>query len=264
MWSKCRAIVGLGIGVGVGVGLIAYKKHIDVVEAFYAEKPPFPPQPFCVGPENCPITKWDYNWDHRCSDGPVTAFSRNIIMISHGQYNTQGKNDDERGLTELGKKQAEAVAHRLVEYNLPYYFIINSHLKRSEETAAIIRAKLGLKQDHMKWLQEGTPTPPEPSIDGLREPFVFHQDSARIEAAFRKLFYRPGPELKEHRYEIVVCHANIIRFFVCRALQFPPEAWLRWQIPHASITWISIYGSGMVSVNQIGDIGFLPPQTITF
>ena len=30
------------------------------------------------------------------------------------------------------------------------------------------------------------------------------------------------------------------RYFVCRALQFPPEAWLRISLKHASITWITI------------------------
>ena len=33
---------------------------------------------------------------------------------------------------------------------------------------------------------------------------------------------------------------NVCRYFVCRALQFPPEAWLRISLKHASITWITI------------------------
>ena len=32
----------------------------------------------------------------------------------------------------------------------------------------------------------------------------------------------------------------VYRYFVCRALQFPPEAWLRISLKHASITWITI------------------------
>ena len=45
----------------------------------------------------------------------------------------------------------------------------------------------------------------------------------RIEAAFRKYFHRAESSQKEDSYEIIVCHANVIRYFVCRALQFPPE-----------------------------------------
>ena len=35
------------------------------------------------------------------------------------------------------------------------------------------------------------------------------------------------PVEREHEYQIIVSHANIIRYFVCRALQIPLEAWLR-------------------------------------
>ena len=44
----------------------------------------------------------------------------------------------------------------------------------------------------------------------------FFQDGARIESAFRKYFYRAAPEQTEDSYEIIVCHANVIRYFVCR------------------------------------------------
>jgi len=55
----------------------------------------------------------------------------------------------------------------------------------------------------------------------------FFRDSVRIEAAFRKYFHRAPPSQKEDSTEIMVFHANVIRYFVCRALQLPPEAWLR-------------------------------------
>ena len=44
----------------------------------------------------------------------------------------------------------------------------------------------------------------------------FFRDSVRIEAAFRKHFHRADPHQKEDSYEIMVCHANVIRYFVCR------------------------------------------------
>ena len=44
----------------------------------------------------------------------------------------------------------------------------------------------------------------------------FFQDGARIEAAFRKYFHRASPEQEEDSYEIIVGHANVIRYFVCR------------------------------------------------
>lgn len=47
----------------------------------------------------------------------------------------------------------------------------------------------------------------------------------RIEKAFRKYFYRADPPTEEeeadvdrpkHEFEVVVCHANVIRYFFCR------------------------------------------------
>lgn len=44
----------------------------------------------------------------------------------------------------------------------------------------------------------------------------YHEDGARIEAAFRHYIHRADPKQKEDSYEIIVCHANVIRYFVCR------------------------------------------------
>lgn len=44
----------------------------------------------------------------------------------------------------------------------------------------------------------------------------FFEDGARIEAAFRKHIHRADPKQKQDSYEVIVCHANVIRYFVCR------------------------------------------------
>ena len=95
----------------------------------------------------------------------------------------------------------------------------------------------------------------------------------RIEAAFQTYFYRapPPPEDGEeeqnpqeeeghtdnHEFEIIVGHANVIRYFFCRALQLPPEAWLRLSIFNCSLTYLTIRPTGTVSCRMLGDIGHL-------
>ena len=44
----------------------------------------------------------------------------------------------------------------------------------------------------------------------------FHQEGARIEAAFRKYMHRAYPDQKEASHEVIVCHGNVIRYFACR------------------------------------------------
>lgn len=44
----------------------------------------------------------------------------------------------------------------------------------------------------------------------------FFQDGPRIEAAFRKHLHRADVDQVGDSVEIYVCHANVIRYFVCR------------------------------------------------
>ncbi|KAJ8711123.1 hypothetical protein PYW07_008365 [Mythimna separata] len=91
----------------------------------------------------------------------------------------------------------------------------------------------------------------------------FFQDSMRIEAGFRRYFYRAPPEQTEDSYTLLVAHANVIRFFVCKALQFPPEGWLRMSLNHGSITQLSILPNGNVVLRSLSESGHMDPQYIT-
>lgn len=41
--------------------------------------------------------------------------TRHIFLIRHGQYNTDGRNDSERILTELGKEQKTTIIHEPIK-----------------------------------------------------------------------------------------------------------------------------------------------------
>jgi serine/threonine-protein phosphatase PGAM5 len=191
--------------------------------------------------------------------------TRHLILVRHGQYNLAGKTDEERFLTELGREQARLTGLRLKELGLPYTRLIQSTMTRATETAQIISKEMpDLPVSSCNFLREGAPIKPEPPAGAWRpEPQQFHEDGARIEAAFRRYFHRADPKQDKDSYEIMVCHANVIRYFICRALQFPPEAWLRFSLHNCSLTWIAIRPSGRVTVYSVGDIGHVPPQRMT-
>jgi serine/threonine-protein phosphatase PGAM5 len=99
------------------------------------------------------------------------------------------------------------------------------------------------------------------------------KNGPRIEEAFQKYFYRSTDENSvqnhvnkhdKHEFEIVVCHGNVIRYFFCRALQLPPEAWLRLSTYNCSLTYLMIKPSGNVSCRMLGDIGHLGYGHSTF
>ena len=57
---------------------------------------------------------------------------------------------------------------------------------------------------------------------------------------------------------------HIVLFSSIRALQLPPEAWLRFSIGHCSVTAVTIRPNGDVSVSALGNTGHLPPDLVTF
>ncbi|KAM8887210.1 serine/threonine-protein phosphatase PGAM5, mitochondrial isoform 4-T4 [Spinachia spinachia] len=228
---------------------------------------------------------WDFNWDKRDphtmtngkkSNTPATEdpsseqdtskpkATRNILLIRHSQYNLSGTIDKERILTPLGREQADFTGKRLAALGLKYDVLVHSSMARATETANIISKHLaGVELVSCDLLREGAPIEPVPPVTHWKPDAVYHEDGARIEAAFRRYIHRADPKQKEDSYEIIVCHANVIRYFVCRALQFPPEGWLRMGLNNGSITWLTIRPSGRVALRTLGDSGFMPPDKLT-
>ncbi|KAK6968418.1 serine/threonine-protein phosphatase PGAM5 mitochondrial-like isoform X1 [Biomphalaria glabrata] len=268
----------LKVGAAVVVGVVVYQRWKYNDKVLYAS--------WTTNYE--PSVKWDFNWDRRepssllpppkgKTDSELADYkkqlenstptaSRHLLLIRHGQYFDNAAVDKDRFLTALGRAQAEVTGMRLKDLDLPYTVLISSTMTRAIETAKLIHKhlpELEYKQDEI--LREGAPIPPEPPLGSWRpEQKQFFQDGARIESAFRKYFYRADPSQKEDTYEVIVCHANVIRYFVCRALQFPPEAWLRFALANGSITHICIRPSGRVSVKSVGEHGHIKAQEISY
>ena len=80
----------------------------------------------------------------------------------------------------------------------------------------------------------------------------FFIEGSRIEAAFRKYIHRADPKQNHDSVDVLVCHGNVIRYFVCRALQFAPEAWLRFAVHNGSITVMQVNKKGDVIVTALG------------
>lgn len=208
---------------------------------------------------------WDSNWDHRQGADPQPTATRHLLLIRHGQYNLAGNGDAERYLTPLGREQASGTGQRLAQLGLPYTKIIQSSMTRAMETAELISNEIPSvpveKPDDI--LREGAPIRPEPDVGSWKADADFRADGSRIEAGFRKYFHRADGTQEKDSYEVMVCHANVIRYYVCRVLQLPPEAWLRMSLKHASITWITIRPNGRVGVMCLGDAGHFPIDKLT-
>ena len=225
------------------------------------------------GFNNLSLSEWDFNWD--CPDKETKGIHY-IVLVRHGQYSS-GKDDDvDRVLTSLGQKQATATGIRLKEIleanNIPKINrMYHSTMIRAKQTSDIILSHLPVKLDQpgqyqpCSMIREGACFRPIPSISKERwnvSDKDFFRDEPRIEAAFKYHIHRADND--ESYSTILVCHGNVIRYIVCRALQLNPEAWLRFSVANSSITILKIMPSGNVSLVSMGESGHMKPQEITF
>eukprot|EP00913_Durusdinium_trenchii_P023935 g22477.t1 len=179
------------------------------------------------------------------------------ILVRHGQYDLEG---EERGLTDLGRRQSEKLAQRLSaerqltkkdrygEVRIQYAGIWVSNVTRAIQTAQTLICKKTMTHDD-EWQLAFSLLPATPEA---------HREEKETPKEVKE------PKEPEHVYEIYVCHMNLIRYFVMRALQLPPEAWLRLRGDNTNITEIVVHADGRVSLHRFGDIGHLPLDMVTF
>ncbi|VDQ02930.1 unnamed protein product [Trichobilharzia regenti] len=211
---------------------------------------------------------WDWNWDGRhvthstpssSVDGDnartKSKHTRHLLFIRHGQYH-YAKDDADCHLTGLGRQQLDCTGLRLKELNLPYRKLYYSTMTRAIESAELVLNHLpDVPAEPLSSLREGAPYLLEPPLPHYNPtPKDLQEDGTRIEDAFKCHVHRADEEQETDTYEVFVCHANVIRYFVCRALQFPPEAWIRFSLDH---------GNGRVTLRWLGNSGHMPPEFIT-
>lgn len=236
---------------------------------------------------HCKSKSWDYNWDFRqpvslakpnSTDEEIekkkSTTRRKLYLIRHGQYELDKQDDKERILTELGRQQAECTGKYLAKLGVKYSDLVISTMTRANETGEIILEQLkGSESDVLTenfeieksdMLREGHPIHYVPSGTKFKPDSWEFSDGARIEAAFRKYFHRAHYSQESDSKEIIVCHANVIRYFVCRAIQNAPEGWLRMSLANGSVTEVVLEPNGSVFISGIGEKGHMPVNMITF
>ncbi|MBI1729008.1 histidine phosphatase family protein [Candidatus Acetothermia bacterium] len=186
-----------------------------------------------------------------------------IYLIRHGYYDSQSEDQLEGGLTLMGIEQTERVAQRLKA--LPIKAISSSILKRAVETALIIgKNHPEIKIQQSSELCECIPCVSEsakrrwPMLAQIPQEII-ESGKMQADSAFKRYF----KESASDEHEIIVCHGNIIRYFVCRALNLPDEIWFNLEIANCGLTQICIE-PGRISLISHNDVGHLPDELVTY
>jgi serine/threonine-protein phosphatase PGAM5 len=174
-----------------------------------------------------------------------------LVLLRHGQYETESLGV----LTPLGRNQAAITARFLGRMRIDRVW--SSTLPRARETATIIASHLRVSPvRHTRILREGMYT----KVEGYSVPASERvEDRARADAAWAK-FFRPS---RIDRTELLVCHGNLIRYFVCRALDTPIARWVRMNTSHCSLTRIVVRDTGAVRVVSYNETSHLPVKLVT-
>ncbi len=118
------------------------------------------------------------------------------------------------------------------------------------ETGDIIATILGKECLRNAHLNETTPA----GIGIVPKNVDFHAKT-RLAAAW-DFFAKPNTVGPTH--ELLVCHGNVIRWFVCRALGVDLTRWTQLEIANASITMIQIRPDGTARVQLFNDVPHVP------
>ena len=196
------------------------------------------------------------------ADSEATA-ARTLVFVRHGHYTADPSIDEKigPGLSPIGVAQARLAGGRLAGWPKPFDARHVSPMQRARDTAASI----GVAAPQPAWdviddLAECTPATRRKEVMDKTTPEERADCEARLERVFAKYFV---PAHGAERSELFVCHGNVIRYLVTRALGVDSKAWLEMSVGHASITRIRVEPDGRFKVLAVGDVGHLPSNLAT-
>lgn len=186
--------------------------------------------------------------------------TRTIVLVRHGNYVPDAATDEQLGpgLSLLGVAQAHLAGARLTGLPMRFDGMYVSPMQRARDTAATIAGDFpGRHFEVVDDLAECTPPTRRVDIMAHEKPEDLVACKAQLDRVFAK-FFRPAAG--KAQADLLVCHGNVIRYLVTRALGVDSKAWLEMSVGHASITRIQVRADGSFKVIAVGDVGHIPPN----
>ena len=190
---------------------------------------------------------------------------RTIYLIRHGEYNQADTTDSDIGkkLTPLGIAQARLVSTRLKGMPVEFTSLTSSTMTRARETGMVINEDFPqLKLQQSTIILECTPPTWRKDVVADETESDLNMCVKNIEQAFKEYFIPSNDN--ENRNDIIVCHGNVIRYFVTKALNVDTMAWLQMSITNCSLTIIRVLPDGTMKLDAFSDYGHLPENMRTF
>ena len=188
---------------------------------------------------------------------------RYLYLIRHGFYDRVDSLDDRtaNGINALGREQARLLGRRLAGLPVKPDALVSSDLTRARQTADEIGAILEMTPRIDSLIAECAPSSSRPGFDQEHDPAEMAQCTANLEAAWTK-YVTPSPDRDTH--DLLVCHGNVIRWFVSRALGNDVRHWTSLDIGNASLTIVAVRPDGTTRLVLYSDVGHIPVKKQTW
>jgi serine/threonine-protein phosphatase PGAM5 len=181
-----------------------------------------------------------------------------VYMVRHGIYDRDTTATDDRtsnGLSALGHEQAKLVGARLAVLGIKFDRLISSEFLRAKQTADDMGALMKMTPTRDGALNECTPASVNATLMASEKPAdVAACDSVRAVAWQR--YFIPTPT--RDTYDVLVCHGNVIRWTLMRALGADTKLWSNQDIGNCSLTIIAVRPDGTIRLVEYSDVGHIP------
>ena len=188
---------------------------------------------------------------------------RTVYLIRHGDYDHEDERDPDVGkaLVPLGVAQARITGARLRGLPVEMTSLHSSTMTRARQTALVIGEEFpDLELQTSRLIRECTPPTWREDIMADETEEDLKACTEHLEEAF-PLYFAPSPDADRH--DVIVCHGNVIRYFVTKVLKVDTMAWLGMSIGNCSLTVVTVNADGSMKLLSYGDVGHLPPNLTT-
>ena len=181
-----------------------------------------------------------------------------VYLVRHGIYDRDTTATDDRvgnGLNALGHEQARLVGARLAALGIKFDRLISSELLRAKQTADDMDTLMKMAPTRDGSLNECTPPSVNATLMASEKPADLAACDSTLAAAFQRYFVATP---QHDSYDVLVCHGNVIRWTLMKALGTDTKLWSNQDIGNCSLSIIAVRPDGSVRLVSYSDVGHMP------
>ena len=195
---------------------------------------------------------------------PEPPGTRTLYLVMSGSafHHARANDHTGNGLDSLGRVQAAYDAAWLRRLPVHFTSMTSSMFARARESADIMGQIMSVNVWRDSLLDEVTPgSTHAPLLMSGPEFDAADSADARLQRAWNEY---TQPSAHGDRHDVLVTHANDIRWFACKAMGVDTRQWPQMDIANGSITVVTVKPDGTVRMVAFDDLSALPTNNLSW